>query len=447
MKKVKNRALAALIIAALVVAGVGVYIVKFAVSGDKWAAFASNQTVYKSGVLSVGTLVDREGTVLSTVSDGGRVFADNADVRRATLHVVGDATGNIGTGALTAFAPKLIGYDIINGAYSRKGTGKQLKLTIDAELNLVAYNALAGRHGAVAVFNYETGEIFCMVSAPTYDPQNPPEISDDDPAYEGVYLNRAISAVYTPGSTYKLLTAAAAIEEIDDIFDRRFECEGNVKFADGTITCPKAHGGLTFEDALAVSCNCAFAQISLELGAKTLSSYAAKYGLTERTAIDGLKTARGRFDEAEPDSADLAWSGIGQYNDTVCPAAMLRFMGAIANGGVAVDMEIIGRRGLAALGSPGSTRIMKKETAEKLGNMMNYNVHHTYGTDSFPGLDICAKSGTAEVGGGKEPHSWFVGYLDNAVHPLAFVVIVENGGSGTAVAGVVANKVLQAAVS
>ena len=446
VKKVKNRAFYTLVLVAAVIAGLGFYIVRYAVSGSKWASAAFNPAVYSGGALKAGTLTDRSGVVLADVTDGKRTFANNADVRRSTLHVTGDKQGNIGTGALAVYAPELMGYNIFTGAHSRTGEGKRIALTIDSQLSVEAYKALNGRRGAVMVMNYETGEVLCMVSNPSFDPSNPPGNIDSDPRYEGVYLNRAISSAFTPGSTYKLLTAAASIECISDIYEREFVCEGALKTEHGTVTCNRTHGKLTFEEALTVSCNSTFGELALELGADKLAEYARKYGLSERTEVGGIKTAKGNFDKAAPDTADLAWSGVGQYNNAVCPAAMLRFVGAVANGGRAVEMNLLMKTGVSSFFSAGSTRIMRKDTARQLGEMMDYSVHQKNVVRNFPGLELHAKTGTAEVGGGKNSHAWFVGYITNEGYPLAFVVIVENGGGGFAVASPIANRVLQAAI-
>jgi len=157
-------------------------------------------------------------------------------------------------------------------------------------------------------------------------------------------------------------------------------------------------------------------------------------------------TAKGEFDKAAPGTADLAWSGIGQHNDLVCPAAMLRYVGAIANDGKAADMELLKKTGVAAVFSGSAKRIMRSDTARQLGGMMDYSVHQKNVAGNFPGLELHAKTGTAETGGGKNSHAWFTGYITNEGHPYAFVVIVENGGGGFAVASPIANKVLQAAV-
>lgn len=446
MKRVSNRSRALLLLTLLVLAGLSFYIFKFVTNGKDWVSFPSNQTVYADGILKVGTIFDINGVMLTDVIDGARVYADNAAIRKATLHAVGDLNGNIGTSALTSFASRLMGYNFITGAYTRTGEGQKLYLTIDAQLNSAAYKALGNRKGAVGIMNYETGEILCMVSTPTFDPTDVPDLENSGDKYEGVFINRFLSSAYTPGSTFKLITLAAAIENIPDLYDRVFSCKGSLKIGGDTVNDTGKHGDIGIEDALAVSCNTTFAQLALELGADKLKTYADKFGLTQSITIDGIHTAAGAFQKAKADTADLAWSGIGQYNDTVCPANMLRYIGAIANGGVAVNMSLVHEKGIAGLLPPGSSRLLSKATADKIATMMNYDVYKTYGEGNFPGLELYAKSGTAEVGGDLPPHAWFVGYITNKDYPLAFVVVVENGGSGSHTAGAIANTVLQAAV-
>ena len=435
MKRVKRRAWSALILAAALILGLGVYTYRFAVYGRDWANFRANQSVWETGTLAMGTVTDRNGAVLADIADGKRVYSDDAETRIATLHAVGDAGGNIGTGALRVFADRLSGYNPVTGVSGGSGT---VTLSIDAELCKIAYAALAGRKGAVMVSDYTTGEILCMVSAPSYDPTV--GFDESDSAYDGAYLNRCLSAAYTPGSVFKLVTMAAAIEHIDGLSRRSFHCDGTVTVDGNEIVCTAAHGDQTIEQALANSCNCAFAEMSLELGGKRLKEYADKFGLTEQLNLSGVHTAAGNFDAGEKGSADLAWSGIGQYTDLVCPAALLRYVGAIANGGVSEGPVL-----LAGSRAP-STRLLDADTADTLKAMMSYNVAWGYGNWNFPGLNICAKTGTAEVGDGTS-HAWFAGFLDDPDHPYAFVVVIENGGGGLRNAAPVANAVLQQAVA
>ena len=453
MKKIERRALLCLVLTGLLVLGLAVFLVRFGLYGSRWASSAFNRHLYNSqGMLLSGTVLDRNGEPLSWVEDGERVYAEGKTLRKATLHAVGDPYGNIGTGALTAFAKELTGYSLLGGAYGAQ-QGNQVYLTIDAGLNETAYKALNGRKGTVAVYNYQTGEVLCMVSSPSYDPENIPKDLETDPDYEGAYLNRFLSSTFTPGSVFKTVTLAAALEEIPDLMERTWQCEGTAQIGDGTVTCTKAHGEQTIQQALANSCNVVFGQLAVELGGSTLERYTEKAGLTASYSVSGIPTAKGSFTfRGELTENDLAWAGVGQYQDSVNPCALMVYMGAIANGGKAAVPALIQKvetSGLPAL--PQFTRqtgrLISQDTAQAVAEMMANNVTSTYGTKRFPNMDLCAKSGTAEVGGDEKPHAWFAGFLRNEEAPYAFVVLVENGGSGADVAGDVASKVLKAALN
>ncbi len=425
MKRVKRRATAALLAAALIFAGFAVYLTRLAEHGGAWAT-------YFNSTAGMGAIVDRNGVLLYKGDSAGWSFSDDWTTRVSCYHVVGDAAGNVGTGALQQFRGDMSGYNFITGSSG----GSSLKLTVDSALNAAAYSALWGRGGSVLVMNYKTGEILCMVSSPGEDPAWPAAY----PA-EGTYINKCISSSFVPGSVFKLVTLAAAIESIPDLYTRSFGCEGAVTVDGSWVNCTGYHGEQTIEQALANSCNCAFAQLALELGGETIAAYAEKYGFTSAHELDGIPTAAGRFDVAKGGSSDEAWSGIGQYNDLISPYAMLRYVSAIANGGSFKEPTIKGR----GLFAP-RTKLMSADTAGKIADMMDYNVQYAYGAGSFPGLAVCAKTGTAEVGDGSS-HAWFAGFLRDEGHPYAFVVLVERGGGGLAAAGSVANAVLQAAVN
>lgn len=428
MRKVTFRASFSIIIAFAIVIGLGIYIVRYFNHGEEWALYFDDST---SGCTY--QLTDRNGVALATMEHGGRYYSPDASTRVACFQLVGDYAGNIGTGVLQCFEKQLSGYNAITGI--QENDDVILSVTVDAELNKVAYNALAGRKGAVLVSNYKTGEILCMVSSPSMDPLNPPAELPD-----GVYLNRCLSSTFTPGSVFKLVTLTAALENIPDIYQRTFTCTGSIEVNGVEVKCTGCHGTQTIEQALANSCNCVFGELSLELGADTIAEYAEMYGLTESCELDNIVTAAGSFTKDTDGSPGLAWSGIGQFEDLVCPYGMLRVVSAIANDGTVVEPSLLGV-------SHRQTKLIEKATADKLADMMSYNVAFKYGTGTFPGLDISAKTGTAQVGEGKENHAWFVGFLNDSAHPYAFVVLVENGGSGLSAAGSVANTVLQYAVN
>ena len=424
MKKVKNRAWSSLLIALLLVVGLGVYLVKLADNGGAWAS-------YFSGGTPGGTILDRNGVTLYSSAEDGVSYAADYTTRLACYHLIGDSTGNIRTGALRQFRDLLSGYSFINGSSS----GKTLRLTVDSSLNTVAYNALAGRNGAVMLIDYTTGEVLCMVSTPADDPTNP----SGSPA-EGTYINKCLSASFVPGSVYKLVTLAAAIENIPDLFERTFWCEGSSVVGGAVLNCTGSHGNQTIEQALANSCNCAFGAIALELGADTLAEYAEKLGITQE--LDGITIPAGNFDKAEAGSIGLAWSGIGQYNNLVVPYALVRYVAAIANGGSVYEPTLLGHGSLDR-----ETQLLSADTAARIAEMMNHNVQTAYGGQyTFPGLNVSAKTGTAEVGDGTS-HAWMTGFLNDAEHPYAFVVLVEHAGGGLTNAAPIVNQILQAAVA
>ncbi len=455
MKRIFGRSWVVLLLICAFTAGICVFTGDYFLQGARWVSFPANKHIYTNGQLTAaGDILDRSGTVLAQTKNGKRVYNESARIRLATLHAVGDPAGNISTGAQRAFSSKLTGYDLLNGVYSMGGSsGNDLTLTLDADVCAAAYKALDGRAGAVGAYNYKTGELLCMVSSPSFDPLSPPDLSRDTSGrYSGMYINRFVSSVFTPGSVFKLVTSAAAIDQIADINTRQFRCTGSLQIGPDVITCPKAHGTVSFKQALASSCNVTFAQIAQELGADTLTQYAAKAGIDASYSLDGIRSAKGSFDLTGASDAQLAWAGIGQHTDLVSPLGFMVYMGAIANKGVPVAPRIIksltspiGIPLHIALPSTGA-RMLSESTSAALSEMMKNDVTETYRAGNYPGLDLYAKSGTAEVGKDKKPHAWFAGFIKNEECPLAFVVFVENGGSGSAVAGPIANKMLQSAV-
>ena len=453
MKKIERRAVVCVALALALTLGMGIFLFRYFTSGGKWASSAFNRHLYNtSGQLATGSILDRDGDVLTEVKDGVRTYYENETVRKATLHAVGDLQGSIGTGALNAFADQLTGYNLINGAFGAE-RGKEMYLTLDARFNYEAYQALGGKSGTVAVYNYKTGEILCMVSAPSYDPLHVPSDIETNERYKGAYLNRFLSSAFTPGSVYKTVTLAAALENIPDAESRTWNCEGSIRVGEETIVCSGVHGEQSLQDAFANSCNVAFAAIATEVGADAMAAQTEKAGLTASYSVNTLPTAKGTFAYEDITDGQLGWAGVGQHKDQVNPCALMVYMGAIANGGKAAQPYLI-QKTVSALGIPSLPHITSKtktliaaDTAQTIADMMAYNVEATYGAARFPNMDICAKSGTAEVGEGQAPHAWFTGFLRNEETPYAFVVLVENGGGGSSVAGTVAGKVLDVIVN
>lgn len=440
MKVISGRAAVMFIFIGLFVFGLLFFTGDYVSNAGKWVKYPYNQHIYVNGQPKVGTIYDRNGLVLAKTQGNKRVYNSDEAIRTAMMPAIGDSGGNVATGAQVVFASKLSGWNLIEGAFAADRSGKDVKLTLDAKLCSTAYQALAGRSGAVGVYNYKTGEILCMVSSPSFDPQNPPDVKANASKYKGVYVNRFLSSAFTPGSVFKLVTSAAAIDTIPDIDNMSWNCTGSTTINGGKLTCSEVHGKVNFSEALTGSCNIAFGQIAIKLGAANLEKYADKAGFNSSMDIDGIKTAAGNVSVKNSDSLALAWAGVGQSTDTANPASFMAYLGAIANGGVRVTPHLL------TTTKSSSTRVLSSSTAAKLSSMMRANVVNGYGDDNYSGLKLCAKTGTAEVNG-KQPNAWFVGYLDRTDYPLAFVVVVENGGWGISTAGPIANTVLQQAVN
>lgn len=431
MKKTMSRSIVSLILAAVFLLGLGFLCVKYAIDADLWAAQSYNPYMISGqGLANAGDILDRNGVVLATSENGERIYNENASTRKALLHTVGDGSYNIATAVETAYRDRISGHSKIFGyglPESLKGENN-LQITLDSEVCTEVYEAFGGKNGACFVYNYKTGEVLCMVSAPTYDPMNIPETLED-----GSYLNNCISSTYTPGSIFKIVTAAAGFEHQKGYQDMTFTCESVKEIGNYEVTCLEKHGTLSLHNAFAYSCNIAFGDSALLIGRENLQKTAEAMGINKSFRIGEVTTATGHFDIKNADDISLAWSGIGQYTDTVNPAQMAIMCGAIAQGGETrlphyVKGENSGKSG----------RLMSEEVAENLHSLMRYTISDYYGDSMFEGLTVCAKTGTAEVGEGIEPNAWMIGYSTDEDCPLAFAVVVEEGGYGFYSAGPIA---------
>lgn len=447
MKKVSGRAIFPLILAIVLLAGTVLLCVRYFAKADEWVTFSGSPHVYTGVNLDGGVVTDRDGTLLLDSTDG-RTYSADAVTRTATMHLLGDRYGYIQAPLLGSFADDMIGFDKINGLYGAEGTEANAALTLSAAAQTAAYQALGNYHGTVGVYNYKTGEILCAVTSPSYDPDNMPDVdADTSGAYDGVYVNRFFQAAYTPGSIFKIVTLAAAIETVPDWENLTFTCEGKTIIGGQEIICEGVHGTITLKQALAHSCNVAFGELAEKVGTKTLMEYAEKLGLSESFECDGIPVKAGTVDLKDADAGDLAWAGIGQYTDQVNALTFMRAMGRIAGGGTGAEPYLMakitrGEKTAYEAKTETSSRALKAETAAKLTEYLRNNVATMYGDWQFGGLNVCAKSGTAEHEG-ETADAMFAGFCVDENCPLAFVVFVENGGSGSAVAAPIAAKVLQ----
>ena len=439
MNRVTNRTWLMGLFILVLVGGMVFFLADYWMNAGWWVSSPGSPHVYSSTNVGVGSIIDRSGKLLLDMTSD-RVYSDSTTTRKSTLHWLGDREGKISAGAVSSYAGAMVGFDPINGIYNADGEEGTQTLTLSSRVQNAALKALDGRNGTVAVYNYKTGEILCAVTTPTFDPNDVPDVEGDTSGkWKGVYLNRFTQAAYTPGSIYKVVTAAAALQAVPEITEEQFVCTGKVEYGSGnnvaTVTCENVHGKLNLQGALANSCNCAFAQIAERIGRKNMQSAVKTLQITEPVKFDGVTTARGKYDITGAGSASFAWSCIGQHTDTVNPARFMTFMGAIAGGGQAVEPHIVskvicGDEVTYEAEPQMEERIMSEDVASTLKTYLRGNVKNIYGDHRFPAIGICGKSGTSQVGGGEVSNALFAGFATDERYPLAFICVVENGGYG-----------------
>ncbi|RMF63260.1 MAG: penicillin-binding protein 2 [Calditrichaeota bacterium] len=347
--------------------------------------------------------------------------------------------------------------------------GQRLYLTIDANLQRLLEASLAGKKGAAVVLNARTGGVLAMVSEPDYDPEIfsaplTPEIwnklvSDPDkPLY-----NRACQSVYPPGSTFKLVLAAAGLEtgRIDP--DQTVFCAGSYRLGRRSFDCWKkgGHGEVDLLAAIEQSCNVYFYTRGLQVGLDAWAHFSRLFGFGQRTGIDLPNESPGQVPDKrylDEKYGEGGWTrglllnlSVGQGDLLVTPLQMARFAMIIGNEGVAYKPHLVLKRENPATGEVVVTRLdssrvpgISRQTFALLKRGMYGVVNGEKGTGKAARLrdiDVCGKTGTAQNPHG-ESHAWFIGFAP-MVHPeIAFCILVENGGSGGAHAAPIAGRVL-----
>lgn len=447
MRTVGRRSIVLYILLILFFVGVGYMCAKIFFNGPNYITQAYNGHIYADDATAVtGNIYDRNGNLLATTINGERIYNDDATIRRAMLHTVGDSSGYIGTSVQALLRSKLMGYNIVTGLNRTpiQDAGlNNVNLSLDSGLCAKALGSLGGNNGAILISNYKTGELICKVSAPNYDPGIVPDDLLENDYYNGVLVDNTVSSSYTPGSIFKIVTATCAMDYFSDWETRTYYCAQSTSYEDGDVTCLGYHGELNMASAMMNSCNCYFAELAVDLGPEKMMKTAEKLGFNKSLVFSEFTTGDSELNlEKGMRTYDLAWAGVGQYTALVNPMHYLCLVSAIANGGSYVEPTVTGQS-LFSLVTRKTTNLMDSSTANNLKDIMRQDVEYYYADYLFPyDWQVCAKTGTAEVGNGQSPNSWIVGFSSNPSYPYAFVVCVEHGGSGLDVAGNIASYLL-----
>lgn len=342
--------------------------------------------------------------------------------------------------------------------------GNGIVTTLDYNLQKVAYDAMGDLKGAVVAINPKTGEILAMISKPTYNPTDLEKVIED--ANTGVdldskLLNRTIDGLYPPGSVFKTVTLAAALESDPSIVNRTFGDTGKITFPDGTELnnyMKQAHGNIDLQMAYRVSSNVVFGTLAMEMGNEKLKEVAERFGFNYRMDGIGLSIIQSRFPALkEYEVGNIAQSGIGQASVLSSPMQMAIVAATVANDGVLMEPKlvnkIVDKDGNTIKEIPNKTlknNVISKEIAETIKGYMGFLVsNNIYRWPAFEGTNAGGKTGTADyIENGAEgiPHGWFISAAPLDDPKIAVAVIVEKGENGAGSAANIASQIIRAAV-
>jgi penicillin-binding protein A len=424
----------------------------------------------------------------SIETDGELRFQRRYDPGRLYAHITGFTSPLVGRAqveqafneALTGNAPEAFARNLADLLAGRERAGDAVHVTVREEVQRTARDALGDRQGAVVALEPATGAILGMWSTPTYDPNDLASHDFDEvtAAWEELQgresqplLNRAMSETYPPGSTFKLVTAAAALEGGTSP-DRTFPDPAELDLPETSATIGNfggllCNGGqpLDLMLAMTVSCNTTFAQLGLDLGPEALAEQAARFGFNTAWEFQLPQLAESVV-PSDLDAPATAQSAIGQRDVRASPLQMAMVAAAIANEGVIMTPRIVDRvedtsgriirefgpQELELPDQPNGQAI-SSGTANTLQAMMESVVSSGSGRSAaIDGVAVAGKTGTAQTAEGRPPTVWFVGFAPADDPQVAVAVVVPNGGdvgseaTGGTVAGPIASAVMQAAL-
>ena len=378
---------------------------------------------------------------------------------------------------LSARDESLLPQTLLDQILGKPKRGAAVVTTIDPDLQRVATKALGKTPGALVAMDPGTGDILAMVSVPSYDPNllsshNPKEIRAAWSRYnrdkQKPLVSKANQELYPPGSSFKIVTAAAALENGFGP-DSQWENPPELPLPQTTHTlsnfggehCLGGASSLTLSQALTVSCNVVFGEIGLELGAKKLTEQARRFGFGQDIPFD-VPFEEGRFPDAsyfDERAPALALSAIGQDEVATNPLQMALVASAIADKGVEMKPRLVSEirdpegRTIETFAPEAWGQPISGKTASDLTKMMVSVVNDGTGTAAqIPGVQVAGKTGTAQHGEGEPPHAWFVSFAPAENPQVAVAVVVLNGGdlgseaTGGQVAAPIAKRVIEAAV-
>lgn len=432
----------------------------------------NNHTLQKESERERGAILTSDNIVLaeSKKKDNGsytRIYPQGS----LASHVVGYFSQQYGSAGIeSTMGTSLVGDqnfasigDAIRSYAGIQTAGNDVVLTLNSKVQKKAESVLQGTKGACVVLDTKTGAVLAEASSPTYDINSVSKLLDGtDTSSDGALVNRATNSLYAPGSTFKVLTLAAALDTNTVTAKDKYKSPKTIEIGNGKITNyhKESHGTITVEKATQVSSNTVFAQIADKLGASTLVSYAEKFGFNTSEAQDFNLTKSLMPVASEMTQWETAWAGVGQpVGEHSSPAGpqvtvmqMAMVMQAISNDGMLmkpyVVQKVLSSSGavLSASKTAIAGQVISSEAAQKEQKILRKVVTAGTGTAAqISGAQIIGKTGTAETDK-KVDDAWFVGTATKNGKSVTIAIVIEQGASGGGTAAPKAKAVLQEAL-
>ena len=417
----------------------------------------NNHTIAKESRSERGTISTYDGVVLAqSVKQEDGTYKRVYPAGDLASHVVGYASSRFGSAGIErAYNDTLKGQenfaswtDVLDSLAGTGTTGNDVALTLNSTIQQAAQDAIAGQKGACVVMDPETGAILGMASAPTYDAADIESLLEqagsDSNGGDSSLVNRATAALYAPGSTFKIVSLATALENNVATEDTVFSSPASMDIGGASVSNygDVAYGDITLARATEVSSNTVFGQLGVDMGSEALVKGANAFGFDK-----DIDFPLPLYTSLMPDPADMttwttAWAAAGEPvgqkgpNATVLEMALVG--SAIANDGAIMQPYLVegvynanGERSYTAEPSK-LMQAVSKTTAERVRTVLEGVVKNGTGTAAaVSGVTVAGKTGTAENANGKD-NSWFVGMAPSEDSRVVVALIIENGGSGAA---------------
>lgn len=435
---------------------------------------SNNHTINKARYIKRGSIITSDGlTLAESIQQADGTYARSYPNGNLAAHVVGYYSQQYGTmgientqnDTLTGSKDYSSWQNALNSLAGISEPGNSVQLTIDSRIQRAAEQALAGRVGAIVALDPRSGAVLAWASAPTFDNTNIQAAIEAANASGGAdtsMYDRATLALYTPGSTFKVLTLASAIENGLATLDTTYDSPGRMEIggADVVSIGERGHGTISLAKAFALSSNTVFGQVADGLGAEKLVATARAFGYGQQLGLDFTTAASVMPNPEEMTEWELAWAGAGQpVGQGHTPGPQVTVMqnalmaATIANNGIAMNPYVVSQ-----ILAPDGT-VLKTTRGRSLGQavssgtaaqvkqaMLDVVQNGTGSAAAIAGVKVAGKTGTAETNNANA-NSTFVGFAPYDTPTVAIAVVIEQNAKGEESAAAVGGQVLRAALA